>query len=477
MVALRSELLCGSDQQALARLTVFPDTFDLDAAEAVVGDVSDDALDTMTRLVDKSLVVVHSQDPLPRYRLLETIREYGAEKLAATGEETAARRRHCDHFVGRTRHWRGTVLAADQLNDTFSDPGNFRAALAWAWAAGDMEATLWLCRALWAWWFWSGSPEGQPWVERIVADPRFWGPEFADDPGRVGALVLRAILGPSTREACEATLDEGRALAARLGDEFWIGGADFIRGEFALAMGDTALARPLFESCLALAERLNLPDFAGWSHEHLGWTALAGGEPDTARTHFEQAVIWARSDPLGEWLEPHALAALAPLVARAGDHLEAVRLSEQAINTARRLPAPPLLAMTLARAADAAIVAAQRRRAASILIEVLGVIADLGTRRYLADALELSAVVMGDEGPGGPEATFELLAAARALRDHAAEPSTSLLVSTPEIRRIRARLTADLPTDRLASLETDGRGLAVEAMIGRALTGLRATGR
>jgi tetratricopeptide (TPR) repeat protein len=264
-------------------------------------------------------------------------------------------------------------------------------------------------------------------------------------------------------------------LAGRIGDEFWIGGADFIRGEFALAMGDTALAGPLFESCLALAERLKLHDFAGWSHEHLGWTALANGDPDAARTHFEQAVIWARSDPLGEWLEPHALAALAPLVARTGDHLEALQLSEQAISTARRLPAPPLLAMTLARAADAAIVAGQPRRAASILIELLGVLADLGTRRYLADALELSAVVMGDDGREGPEATVELLAAARALRDDAGEPSTSLLVSTPEVGRIRARVTAELPTDRLASSETGGRALSVEAMIGRALTGLRTT--
>jgi predicted ATPase len=482
MVDWSFELLSSSEQQALARLAVFPDTFDLDAAEAVIGDASDDALDTMTRLVDKSLVVVVSQDPTPRYRLLETIREYGAQKLAAAGEETATRRRHCEHFVARVQAWRGCALGADWLNDTFSDPGNFRAALEWSWAADDLDATLWLYSGLWTWWFWVGNPDGPRWAERIMADPRFSAPEFADNPNRVSTLILKALLCASTGEEREVLFDEGQALAGRIGDEVWGAAVDFIRGEFALAMGNGAVAGPLFESGLATAERLKLPDFAGWCHEHLGWAALAGGDPDVAQTHFEQAVVWARSDPLGEWLEPHALAALAPLIARAGDHLEAIRLADEAISSARRLPAPPMLAMTLTRAADAAIVAGQPRRAASILLEVLGVIADLGTWRYLADALELAAVVMVDDA-ASLDVAAEVLGAARALRgEGAGHPnlagsghSRSLLISTPEVARVRARLSVAIGPDRLSRLEADGRGLAPEAMIDRALAGLGAT--
>ena len=59
--------------------------------------------------------------------------------------------------------------------------------------------------------------------------------------------------------------------------------------------------------------------------------------------HFEQAVDVARSDPLGEWLEPHALAALGPLLALAGDKQRAVQLAKEAIDAARGLPAPPVL--------------------------------------------------------------------------------------------------------------------------------------
>jgi len=175
-----------------------------------------------------------------------------------------------------------------------------------------------------------GDAEGPRWAERIVTDARFAAPEFADHPARVSLLILKGLLCGGSHEAREALLAEGKATAERSGDEVWIAAVDFIRGEFHLAMGDSDSARRLFEAALERAERLKNPDFAGWCHEHLGWAALATGEPAVARDHFEQAVLLARSDPLGEWLEPHALAGLAPLVARAGDHTEATRLAEEA---------------------------------------------------------------------------------------------------------------------------------------------------
>ncbi|MGH8974121.1 MAG: ATP-binding protein, partial [Acidimicrobiia bacterium] len=470
MVDWSYELLSTPEQAALARLAVFPDTFDLDAAEAVIGDAGDDTLDLVSRLVDKSLVVIHRQDPVPRYRLLETIRVYGAEKLAAAGQETATRRRHCDHFVARVEGWRGCPLGADWLNDIFSDGDNFRVALEWAWSVRDLHAALTLFGGLSASWFWLGSAEGPAWVNRIVTDPRFVAGEFADHPGRVDALTLNALLVAAS-EACEALLDEARAIAMRIGDEERASRVDFIRGEFRLASHDGPGACACFESALAISERLKKADQVGWCHDHLGWAAIADGDQELARAHFERAVMLARSDPIGEWLEPHAVAALAPLVARAGDPMLAARLAEEAISAARRLPARPLLAMTLARAADAAIVAGQTRRAAGILLELLDVLADLGTRRYVADALELTAVVVVED-QGDPELAAELLGAAGALREDTGEPTESLLVSSVERARSRAQLAATVGPDRLSELESRGRALGVEAMIARAVTGL-----
>jgi hypothetical protein len=80
-------------------------------------------------------------------------------------------------------------------------------------------------------------------------------------------------------------------------------------------------ARPFLEAALAGFERLGLPDGVGWCHDHLGWAAVVDGQYDRARDHFERAVEVARSDPLGE---PHALAALGPLVALSGDQKRAL---------------------------------------------------------------------------------------------------------------------------------------------------------
>jgi hypothetical protein len=84
----------------------------------------------------------------------------------------------------------------------------------------------------------------------------------------------------------------------------------------------------------------------------------------------------------------------------------AVHLAEEAIDAARGLPARPVLAMTLARAAETAVLAGEHRRAASFLVELLAVLADLGTQRWLADALETSAVVLAEWDPGRAAATL-----------------------------------------------------------------------
>ena len=97
------DLLAEPEQRLLRRLSVFPQDFDLEAATAVAGDDADpiDVIDLLARLVDKSLVVSEGAAETARYRLLETVRQYGAEKLTATGETDEARRRHRRHFAGR----------------------------------------------------------------------------------------------------------------------------------------------------------------------------------------------------------------------------------------------------------------------------------------------------------------------------------------------------------------------------------------
>lgn len=241
-----------------------------------------------------------------------------------------------------------------------------------------------------------------------------------------------------------------------------------------LLPGKGAEARPLLEAALAGFERLGLPDGVGWCHDHLGWAGVVDGEYDRARDHFERAVEVARSDPLGEWLEPHALAALAPLVALSGDGERALRLAEEAVEAARRLPARPVLAMALTRAGETAVLAGQPRRAAGILVELLGVLADLGTQQWVADALETAALVL--EAEDNAEQPSVIFGASDRLRESAGEPRGGVRVIAEEVRHAWNRLASALGAERFALHEARGRALPREAAITLALAGLTARG-
>ncbi|HZD14089.1 MAG TPA: hypothetical protein VE196_02945, partial [Pseudonocardiaceae bacterium] len=93
-------------------------------------------------------------------------------------------------------------------------------------------------------------------------------------------------------------------------------------------------------------------------------------------------------------------------VSLSGEQERALRLAEEAVSTARGLPARPVLAMALTRAAETALLAGQPRTAADILVELLGVVADLGGRRWVADALETAALVLEAEQDTGRAAAI-----------------------------------------------------------------------
>ena len=125
------DLLSGAEQAALRSLSVFPDRFDIDAAIGVIGGGSGhgDAhgLELVGQLVDKSFVVAERGGDEVRYRLLEPVRQYAAEKLSDAGEDQQARRRHRDVFVDRSpsmgaRSPRGGVLPSGAATTPTSSP-------------------------------------------------------------------------------------------------------------------------------------------------------------------------------------------------------------------------------------------------------------------------------------------------------------------------------------------------------------------
>ena len=140
-IAWSHDLLDAPDRVVFRSLGVFPGGFDLAAARAVCPDPAA-ALPALGRLVDKSLVVAEEHDGGARYRLLESLREYAAERLEEAGGTDEARDRHLDHFLALAEaaapaletdkdHWRIRMQRETE---------NLRAALEWGLAAGDPTA-------------------------------------------------------------------------------------------------------------------------------------------------------------------------------------------------------------------------------------------------------------------------------------------------------------------------------------------------
>ena len=171
------DLLSEPEQTLLRRLLVFAGGFALEAAEAVCAGsviVPRDILELLTRLVEKSLVLVDEREGDSRYRLLETVRQYGQAKLTSVGETIALQRRHRDYFLALAERGEPELRGAAQdvwLARFETEHDNLRAALEWSsMEEGGAEAELRLAGALHEFWhtrgYWS---EGRERLERALA--------------------------------------------------------------------------------------------------------------------------------------------------------------------------------------------------------------------------------------------------------------------------------------------------------------------
>jgi predicted ATPase/DNA-binding SARP family transcriptional activator len=201
------DLLPAQERRVLGELSVFAGSFGLaQVAEVCSAGNRAAALDMVDRLASKSLVAAEPGEDGTRYRLLETVRQYAADRLTETGDVDAARRRHALAFVSLAeRERRAAVLPPDH--------DNFRAALQWALSAGDQAGPR-LARALGDFWLARGLlAEGRDWLERALAQ------RPADQRLRADLLrLLGAVLYEAgDLERAEAVLSGGSRVAAAVG--------------------------------------------------------------------------------------------------------------------------------------------------------------------------------------------------------------------------------------------------------------------
>ena len=274
-----SYALCTPSQRRLwARLSVFAGGFDLTAAEGVcTGEVCDTSgstlpddavpcapgmIDLLGELIDQSLLYVDTTGPTRRFRMLETIREYGAERLALLGEAEEIAQRHCRYYLELTETITENWCGPDQHGAVCSlrdERSNVRAAMDWCTSRGDYEIALRIFSALRFRWYADGH----------IAEGRRRADELLDN-------AASDRVAPHVR-------------ANALWVAAWV----------CLLQGEHRAADRRLGECARLAEQLDDPLIDGYVHKLRGLTALFTGELDLAVDHYRAATSALRG--CDEW--------------------------------------------------------------------------------------------------------------------------------------------------------------------------------
>jgi predicted ATPase/DNA-binding SARP family transcriptional activator len=244
------ELLSQREQQVLLRLSAFAGDFSvISAARVCTDDDESRAVDTIGRLVERSLVVAGSGDGETRYRLLETVRQYAAERLHEIGEADETHRAHAAAFLRLAEE--AFSPGAGGLPLLASEQGNLRAALEWAFDGGD-ETGPRLARALGRFWHARHHlAEGRAWLERALDLHR------SEDALRAELLWLLAGLLQEIGDLAQAedTLATGLRIAGAAGDSGLAARIRIRRADVRVTRGALAETQALDE-CIAAAATL-----------------------------------------------------------------------------------------------------------------------------------------------------------------------------------------------------------------------------
>jgi predicted ATPase/class 3 adenylate cyclase/DNA-binding CsgD family transcriptional regulator len=255
-------LLLPAEQVFFRRLSVFVGGWTLEAVESVCkgGSVkSEDVLNLMEQLINKSLVMVEEAGHESRYHMLETIRQYANERLVESRESDALRNRHLEFFLQLAMETEPILYGREQvscLNRLEEELDNFRAALEWSLEEGDAESGLRLATELWRFWVmrdhWS---EGYDRLKKALSGGGSMSAATrANALGRAGELANMCFIDSvETHILCT----EGLTLCRELEDEESTAFTLYSFGNLFYSQGNYAKGSSLFEESLTIYRKLN----------------------------------------------------------------------------------------------------------------------------------------------------------------------------------------------------------------------------
>ncbi len=370
-IAWSHDLLAPDEQALFRRIAVFVGGFSLEAAARVAGaDDSDkgNVLDGVAALVDQSLLqVIEGSDGEPRYQMLETIREYGLERLAFSGEEAITRERHAAWCLSLAERAEPTLFLRSAhgpwLNELTAEQANLRAALAWLETSAATEAGLRLPGALWWFFYLHGDwREGRGWLERALMRS-VGAPAATRAKLLLGVATLAHMQGDDARAV--AVAEEGLALWRHVGEPQETAYALLLLGVVARDRGDYDAALPLLEEALALFQETGYPALAALTSFHLG--VVAHGQTDHLRAASLLAKTLALSRELGDsWCAAITLGHLGLIAGEQGELARAGAYHAESLALHRAVGFKQGIVESLAGLATLATACQQLERAARL---------------------------------------------------------------------------------------------------------------
>ncbi|WP_249354064.1 LuxR C-terminal-related transcriptional regulator [Rhodococcus sp. USK13] len=375
--------LCTEHEQLLwARLSIFPDSFDLDALEETCGFAplsAESLIDLLDRLVAKSIVLTERTGERVRYRQLTTIREYGAEVLESSGESSTLKRRHRDHYLRKAavmvEHWCGPGQA-DALAVMNEDHPNLLSALEWsAKTADEIGTAAELASLLRYHWIAGGYlSDGRRWLDQLLES----GAMSTSQRGQALWVSAWIALLQGDRDEAVEKLIECEEIADKLGDRRLGAHATQWRGLHDFATGDVTGSIARYEKAISIHT-----DFADTASVLTALFQLASAQAYNSQD--EAALQTCRraiemSEQYGEqWNRSYALWITGLCRWRQGESKSARTAALQALRLARDFKDSICTALTIELLSWIAASAAEFRTAAALAGAAAAVWAGLGT--------------------------------------------------------------------------------------------------
>jgi predicted ATPase/DNA-binding SARP family transcriptional activator len=415
------ELLDAEERTLFACLSVFSGGFALEAAAAVCLDGDDGrAVELVGRLVDASLVVADERAGAMRYRLLETVRQYGAERLAAGGEGAITALGHARWYVELAERAEPELTGAKQV-EWFAalevEHDNLRAALRFLADARERDLQLRLTVALTRFWYVRGYlTEARGWLAQALAQEG-GGPAEQRRRALTAAAALALLQGDYA--VSTAFAEESLSLARAGGEGRLVANALSNLGAIVLAGGDHERAATLLEEAVALARSVGDDRIAALAINNLGDLALTVADYDRAGPLFAESLelLRARGDTSNVARALFNLGAVALMVGRTADAEARLR---EAVELGRVAGDKEDLAWCLVGFAALAAARGDGERGATLLGAAGSVLREMGAafkpfERQLHDGTEAMAASLCD-----PSHFAGATAAGAALSLHAA---------------------------------------------------------